>query len=350
MIAFSPLSVSAEASLSERLAGYILLQVEGHGEAWYVNPTDNVRYYMKDGPTAYEMMREFGLGISEVDFATLEAGDEDIAERVAGHIVLRVEKHGEAYYINPADHSLTYLKDGEAAYGVMRAQSLGITDEDLSDVPSGTIESNISSIVLEDTETGSETVIIHEIIHQPIIVYVEQPEEVTEEVGVVEEPAMLPLWMKATGTSNYTYSSIVDEEPAYGVNSASNVEATGWIPGTGDFTDKHIFNIQPGTWTGNRPRVNIFVNLGNPYLSPETDLTPGFSCVKSGASFWDGSFTPVDISEDIDLSEWVDEFFVNKGAFDNWAETKDISVTCTTDDGNVFTDSLTLRLTSNINY
>ncbi|MCX6746130.1 MAG: SH3 domain-containing protein, partial [Candidatus Parcubacteria bacterium] len=39
------------------LKGYILLQVQEHGEAWYVNPTNFKRYYMKDGPTAYEMMR-----------------------------------------------------------------------------------------------------------------------------------------------------------------------------------------------------------------------------------------------------------------------------------------------------
>ena len=35
-----------------RLKGYILLQVESLGEAWYVNPDTSSRIYMKDGQYA----------------------------------------------------------------------------------------------------------------------------------------------------------------------------------------------------------------------------------------------------------------------------------------------------------
>ncbi len=126
-------------NIRERVSGHILLEVERHGEAWYASPVDGQRYYMKDGPTAYNMMRSFGLGISEDDFAKLEAGNSELKKRVEGRIVLRVHEHGEAYYINPDDGSVTYLKDGDAAYSLMREKALGITDNDLGSLPLGTL-------------------------------------------------------------------------------------------------------------------------------------------------------------------------------------------------------------------
>lgn len=54
-------------NLINQLRGRILLQVEKNGEAWYVNPVDDKRYYLPDGETAYQMMRYFGLGITVSD-------------------------------------------------------------------------------------------------------------------------------------------------------------------------------------------------------------------------------------------------------------------------------------------
>ncbi|PIQ67869.1 hypothetical protein CO173_03135 [Candidatus Uhrbacteria bacterium CG_4_9_14_3_um_filter_41_35] len=123
-------------NLTERLRGHILLQVENHGEAWYVHPTENTRYYMKDGNTAYEMMRKFGLGITNSDLVKLQTGDQSLLARLRGQIVLQVENHGEAFYIHPTENKITYLKDGETAYTVMREQSLGITNADLEKITS----------------------------------------------------------------------------------------------------------------------------------------------------------------------------------------------------------------------
>ena len=60
-------SQAASGDLSEQLKGRILLQVEEHGEAWYIHPDEGLRYYMRDGAVAYEMMRSFGLGITDSD-------------------------------------------------------------------------------------------------------------------------------------------------------------------------------------------------------------------------------------------------------------------------------------------
>lgn len=129
----------ADATVLARTVGYILLQVEQHGEAWYVDPISGKRYYMKDGPTAYQMMRSFGLGVSEKDYDTMAAGDYSMKNRLSGRIVLRVQAHGEAYYIHPKDLKMYYLQNGDEAYRIMRLYSLGITDVDLDKITSDSI-------------------------------------------------------------------------------------------------------------------------------------------------------------------------------------------------------------------
>ncbi len=180
--------------LFEKLAGRILLQVESRGEAWYVDVNSRKRYYMKDGPIAYEMMRKFGLGISSSDLAKIPVGlderfeefdydgdmvhdkmeealgtdmydhdsDDDgfddgeelsngfdplgegaldldlaLADRLKGKILLQVESRGEAWYIHPEDGKRYYMKDGESAYEIMRFLSLGITNENLEEIEAG---------------------------------------------------------------------------------------------------------------------------------------------------------------------------------------------------------------------
>ncbi len=179
------------ARLTNRLKGKILLQVENHGEAWYVRPDNGRRMYMKDGETAYGMMRNLGLGISNADLAKIpvglekrfECGDSDgdglcdkmeeglgtdpydtdsdddgyddatevtsnfnplgqgglsidnnLVNRIRGRIVLQVQSHGEAWYINPDDGKRYYMTDGDAAYQIMRFLSLGITNSDLEQI------------------------------------------------------------------------------------------------------------------------------------------------------------------------------------------------------------------------
>ncbi|MDD3005633.1 hypothetical protein [Flavobacterium sp.] len=74
----TPLAVFAgvkyDQKLTERMKGKILLQVESHGEAWYVNPKDGKRYYMKDGDSALQIMRKFGDGIKTSDLEKIEVG------------------------------------------------------------------------------------------------------------------------------------------------------------------------------------------------------------------------------------------------------------------------------------
>ena len=135
----TPTPVRVDSALVSRLSGYILLQTQAHGEAWYLNPVSGKRYYMKDGPAAYQMMRSFGLGVSEADYAKIAADNWTLKSRLRGRIVLRAQAHGEAYYLHPKDLAVHYLKDGGEAYRIMRLYSLGISNADLDKIPSDAI-------------------------------------------------------------------------------------------------------------------------------------------------------------------------------------------------------------------
>lgn len=135
--------------------GYILLQVEKRGEAWYVNPENSFRYYMKDGATAYDIMREMGLGISNANLEKLKSGQQSLLSRLKGRIVLQVEENGEAYYVDPKTGKLHYLKDGNAAYALMRNLSLGIKDSDIAKIPDSDLKTYKTKKVVDKTESES---------------------------------------------------------------------------------------------------------------------------------------------------------------------------------------------------
>jgi hypothetical protein len=113
------------------LNGRILLQVQSHGEAWYVSPTDSRRYYMGGPDTAYALMRKFGLGISNKDFNAVSIS---MPARLLGRILIKVEDYGKAYYIDPSNRQIYYLGRPADAYSLMRERGLGITNTDLNTI------------------------------------------------------------------------------------------------------------------------------------------------------------------------------------------------------------------------
>lgn len=180
------LPASAE-SIMPYVRGRILLQVEEHGEAWYISPVDDRRYYLKDGATAYVIMRLLSLGITDADLSKIPVGtdprvyeitgysgvidndndglanrlewglgtsalnadsnfngvddrrelsnsptDQKLVERLKGRLLLQVEGAGQVWYVNPADGKRYYLLDGPAAYSAMRYLGLGISNENLN--------------------------------------------------------------------------------------------------------------------------------------------------------------------------------------------------------------------------
>jgi hypothetical protein len=120
---------SNAANLATTLKGKILLQVEQNGKAWYVNPSNETRYFLGRPADAFNVMRELGLGISNKDFNSFNGY---APSRLSGKILLNVEDGGKAYYVNPGDLKMHYLGRPSDAFRVMRELGLGITDKNLS--------------------------------------------------------------------------------------------------------------------------------------------------------------------------------------------------------------------------
>jgi hypothetical protein len=72
---YSPWSKTGKQNIDSNFAksntGKIFLQIENNGEAWYLNPGDNKRYFLGRPDDAFSVMRQLGLGISTKDFDKL---------------------------------------------------------------------------------------------------------------------------------------------------------------------------------------------------------------------------------------------------------------------------------------
>ncbi len=121
--------------LSDRLSGRILLQVEEGGQAWYLDPVKKQKHFMGRPSDAFQLMRDFGLGISEDDYKKFS--EEGVADKYAGQILFRAEKNGEAYYINPDTLEMHYLSRPADAFKIMRDLALGIDNEKIRQIKVG---------------------------------------------------------------------------------------------------------------------------------------------------------------------------------------------------------------------
>lgn len=179
-------AAAGDFDFGDRLAGYILLQVEQNGEAWYVSPDNLTRVFLGRPGDAFELMRAEGVGIRNGDLKRIPVGvipggadadgdglpdgledaldmdphnkdmDNDgnldgfelengydpagpgvldlninFSGKHKGRIFLAVEQNGEAWYVNPADGKRYFLGRPADAFNVMRRLGLGVSDEDL---------------------------------------------------------------------------------------------------------------------------------------------------------------------------------------------------------------------------
>jgi hypothetical protein len=130
--------VSAAPDLAQKLSGRILLQVQSRGGAWYVNPANLKRYYLGRPDDAFAIMQKLGLGARH----KIITGYNIYPANLLGKILIDVDDLGKAYYINPVDKRSYYLGRPADAFNVMRNFGLGITNEDLNKITVGYADIN----------------------------------------------------------------------------------------------------------------------------------------------------------------------------------------------------------------
>lgn len=122
----------------DQYAGRILLQVDRHGEAWYVNPSSKRRAYLGRPSDALAVMRHYGLGITDHDLAQIPvagsgpSGHFSIRHRLAGKILIQVQQHGQAWYVDPRSLQRYALGRPADAWRVMTELGQGVTTQQLS--------------------------------------------------------------------------------------------------------------------------------------------------------------------------------------------------------------------------
>ena len=177
-LAFVSADTPPAGGLATRLSGKILIQVESHGEAWYVNPGDNKRYFLGRPQDAFALIKKLGIGISDADLSKISPkistssadsdndgySDEteiknnynpfgsgklnisaDFTNKNLGKIFLQTEKIGEAWYIYPGDKKRYFLNKPADAFTIMKTLGLGITNKNIETIPVGLLYNEVST-------------------------------------------------------------------------------------------------------------------------------------------------------------------------------------------------------------
>jgi len=187
------------------LAGRIVLQVEENGEAWYISTDKLERYFLGRPKSAFDLMREKGIGITNIDldkipidldlisgFDTDKDGlpdeleksirtnhlsndsdgdgfldleelqtnnnprnkkplffDTDFINRNLGKIFLQVESRGEAWYVFPENGKRYYLGRPDDAFRIMRSLGLGISNNNLNDLTAASIDFDLKNFEIK---------------------------------------------------------------------------------------------------------------------------------------------------------------------------------------------------------
>lgn len=90
---YSPLGpekIKVDLILSKKNAGRLFLQVEKAGQCWYVNPVDLKRYFLGKPNDALNIMKNFGLGITNKNLNKISTGNLKVKKSVSDTITVEI--------------------------------------------------------------------------------------------------------------------------------------------------------------------------------------------------------------------------------------------------------------------
>ena len=178
--------------------GYILLQVEANGEAWYVYPQTSEMYYLGRPRDAFEVMKKLSLGAKHDYIVNTEI----FPDRLAGMILLDVEANGEAYYIYPKNKNKYYLGRPADAFNIMRELGQGISNEGLANIPIGDLNKQIMA------DPMTEKVLIENVPFTPQAPFGDWSDQ-RQQDGCEEASSLMAVrWARG---ENLTYAEALEE-------------------------------------------------------------------------------------------------------------------------------------------
>lgn len=123
--------------------GFIVIQTEKNGEAWYVHPLRNKRFYLG---SKKQMLRALRSGAVGVDRETLQkiprakddfSVDADVFDYYGGRIILNPYKDGVAWYVHPQTGKRYKLENKDDVKKIIQKFSVGIKNKKLKRIPKG---------------------------------------------------------------------------------------------------------------------------------------------------------------------------------------------------------------------
>lgn len=127
-----------DTTLSNRLKGKLLLQVEQGGRIWYVNPGDTKRYEVTFA-NALPLFQKFALGITNANLNKIPLNTETktttLGNQQRGKLLLQVEDRGRIWYVdfNGRRWEVTWAN----LMKLFESLALGITNADLNKIQEG---------------------------------------------------------------------------------------------------------------------------------------------------------------------------------------------------------------------
>ncbi len=106
------------ATVGERTAGRILIDVPRPGDAWYIAPKTKERYYLGATVDAYATIVQMAVRVSGTNLAKIpisdsrERGSAKLRKRLAGHFVMDMSNRGKLWYVSPRTLRRKALDEG----------------------------------------------------------------------------------------------------------------------------------------------------------------------------------------------------------------------------------------------